>query len=70
VAARRASRIMRQVNLVLVFVWIILIIPTVLFWKNSILWIALMSIYAVVVSHWGAYQASRAETEAENNNGG
>jgi hypothetical protein len=67
VAARRASRIMRQVNLVLVFVWII---PTVLFWKNSILWIALMSIYAVVVSHWGAYQASRAETEAENNNGG
>jgi hypothetical protein len=42
-------------------VWATLAIPTLLWWKESILWVALMSLYANVVGHWGAYQASRAE---------
>lgn len=67
--ARRANMIMRRMNLALFFVWIVLIIPTVVFWRNSILWIALMSVYAIVVSHWGGYQASRAEAEAGKSNG-
>lgn len=48
-------------HLVMIIVWIILVIPTVLFWRTSILWIAFMSIYAAVVGHMGAYQAARAE---------
>lgn len=46
-------------------VWIGLIFPTLLWWSESILWIALMSIWANVVGHFSAWQASRAEKEAE-----
>jgi hypothetical protein len=49
----------------MVIVWGLLGIPTVLFWKQSILWVAFMSLYANVVGHWSAYQAARAE-EASN----
>lgn len=52
---------MRKFNLTATVVWIVLILPTVLWWKESILWVALMSIWANVVGHWSAYAASRAE---------
>jgi hypothetical protein len=43
-----------------------LTIPTLLWWKNSILWVSLMSIYAIVVSHLAAYSAAHAEKAANN----
>ena len=52
------------IHLILTIVWALLLIPTVLFWKDSILWISIMSVYAIVSTHWGGYQAARAE---ENN---
>jgi hypothetical protein len=42
-------------------VWALALIPTVLWWKESILWVAFMSLYANFVGHWSAYQAVRAE---------
>lgn len=42
-------------------VWALLVIPTVTLWRDSIVWIAFMSLYANVVGHWGAYQAARLE---------
>lgn len=57
---------MRKVHLLLTFAWGALAIPTVLFWKESILWVSFMSLYANMVGHWSAYQASRAE---ESSNG-
>jgi hypothetical protein len=42
-------------------VWGALALPTVLFWRESILWVAFMSLYANMVGHWSAYQAARAE---------
>lgn len=53
----------RKVHLIAVGVWILLGIPTVVWWKESILWIAIMSIYAIVAAHWSAYQGARAENE-------
>jgi hypothetical protein len=41
--------------------WIILIIPTMMWWHDSILWVLLISIYANIVGHWSAYQAAHAE---------
>jgi hypothetical protein len=38
-------------------VWIAMIVPTVLWWRQSLLWIAFMSIYAIVVSHFAAWRA-------------
>lgn len=42
-------------------IWALLLIPTLLWWKESILWIAGMSLYANFIGHWSAMQAARAE---------
>lgn len=52
---------MRKLHLVLTLVWASLAIPTVLLWKESILWVAFMSLYANVAAHWAAYQGARSE---------
>lgn len=48
-------------------VWLVLTIPTLLWWRETILWVALMSVWANVASHFGAWQAARAEVAAETN---
>ena len=53
-------------HLILALVWAMLTIPTLLWWKNSILWVSLISIYAIVVSHLAAYSAAHAEKAASN----
>lgn len=60
---------MKWFNLGMTFVWILLLVPTMLWWTQSVLWVAIMSLYANVVGHWSAFQASRAEIEVENGNG-
>jgi hypothetical protein len=48
-------------HFVMMIVWLLLGIPTVLVWKQSILWVAFMSLYANFVGHFGAWDAARAE---------
>jgi hypothetical protein len=48
-------------HLAMVIVWTMLLVPTLLWWKNSILWVCLMSDYALIAAHWSAYQGARAE---------
>jgi len=48
-------------HLVMTVVWALLLVPTLMWWRESILWVAFMSLYANVVGHWSAYQAARAE---------
>jgi hypothetical protein len=55
----------RQVHLALLFTWVVLLIPTIIWWRDSILWIAFMSLYAIITSHWGAYEAAKAKDIAE-----
>lgn len=45
----------------MVGVWGLLLIPSLIWWKNSILWVIFISIYANAVTHWDAYQTSRVE---------
>lgn len=45
--------------------WVSLMVPTVVWWKESILWVAVMSVWANVGSHWSAYQGVRAEERGE-----
>ena len=59
-AVLRSSRF----HLVMACVWAALLVPTLLWWKSSILWVAAMSLYANIASHWGAYQGARAERRA------
>jgi hypothetical protein len=51
----------RQFHLVATVVWFTMAIPTLTIWRESIPWLAFMSLYANVVGHWSSYQASRAE---------
>ena len=48
-------------NLVFTFVWIALTPPSVLWWKESILWVIVISLWANVVGHFSAYLAARSE---------
>jgi hypothetical protein len=51
---------MAQVHLVLLVAWVLLLVPTLLWWKDSILWVLVISIYANIASHWSAWEAKRA----------
>jgi hypothetical protein len=44
--------------------WVILLIPSWYWWHASLFWVIAVSIYANFVSHWGAWQAVRAELVA------
>lgn len=46
-------------------VWILLLIPSVLWWSETIMWVVLMSVWANIAGHWAAYQASRAEEKQD-----
>jgi len=46
--------------------WLALVMPTVLVWHSSILWVALLSIWANVISHFTAYIAARVDVRTEN----
>lgn len=61
----RRATLMRRFHLTMTAAWASLAIPTVILWHSSILWVAFMSLYANMIGHWSAYQAVRAEKEAE-----
>lgn len=44
--------------------WILLLIPSLIWWRESIAWVVTMSVWANIAGHWSAYQASRAEENA------
>lgn len=39
-------------------VWALMLIPTLLWWKEAILWVAFMSLYANFVGHLSAAEAA------------
>lgn len=51
------------------FVMLLLVIPTVLWWKDSILWVLLLSLYANVYTSIGADEAQQAKRKAEQHDG-
>lgn len=52
-------------NVALVIVWCLLVIPTILLWRESIFWVSFMSIYAIIVSHATAIISAVAAMKAE-----
>lgn len=52
---------MIRLHMVMTWVWVALAIPTLLWWRDSILWVLIMSLWANASTHWGAWQAARAE---------
>lgn len=64
VKGRRRRPSPRRVHLVMTWVWVGLAVPTLLWWRDSVLFVALISLYANFVGHLSCYQASRAEEAA------
>lgn len=50
-----------KMHLILTIFWSIMIIPTLLWWTQSVPYLVALSIYAVIVSHFSSYEATRSE---------
>jgi hypothetical protein len=61
---------MLRLHLTLAAIWAVLIIPTWIWWHDSVLWVAFCSLYANAGLHIGAYQGARAESAAKGSSGG
>lgn len=59
------ARMWRQFHAYATVVWATLVVPTLVWWRDSIPWVAFMSVYACVIGHWSSYQASRAEQNGD-----
>nr|WP_159465796.1 hypothetical protein [Scandinavium goeteborgense] len=57
----------KKLHLGAAIAWVVLAIPSVIWWKNSVLWVIIISIYANIVGHLSGYTAARADEAAEEN---
>lgn len=62
-------RVLCRFHISMVGVWSLLLIPTVLLWRESIIWVVFMSWYANFVGHVSAWNAARAEESANGSAG-
>lgn len=62
-------RILFHIHLWLAVLWTVLVVPTLVYWRDSIAWVAFMSIYAIVVSHAVGIIAAWVEIRAKRRNG-
>jgi hypothetical protein len=51
----------RKAHLVGAIVWLLMAYPTIVWWKESVLWVAIMSLYTIILDHLGGWGAARAE---------
>jgi hypothetical protein len=49
------------IHTVLTLTWAVLVLPTLLWWRDSVQWVALMSLWANIASHWAAREAAKAK---------
>ncbi|MGE6029154.1 hypothetical protein [Klebsiella pneumoniae] len=55
----------KRCHLVAAVMWVGLAIRSLIWWKDSVLWVILISIYANIVGHLSGYSAARADQAAE-----
>ena len=60
-AGKISPSFLLRFHIFMTVLWTLMAIPTLLWWPESILWVAFMSLYANIVGHFSAYQAARAE---------
>lgn len=46
--------------------WVLMAVPSALWWRNSVAYLVALSVYAVVTGHWSSWQAARVEVNQEN----
>jgi hypothetical protein len=60
-----SARFWKRLHLALFAVWVLLLPPTILWWKDSIPYLVGMSWYAIAIGHISSWQAARAERKEE-----
>ena len=45
--------------------WLAMIVPTLLWLTSSVPYLVALSVYAILVGHWGSWQAVRVETKQD-----
>ena len=60
-ALRAKPATWRKLHAGLTIVWLLLVVPSVLWWRESIPWLVFMSVWANIAGHFAAWQGSRAE---------
>lgn len=61
------SWLLQRRHLIMALVWVGLSVPTLLFWKDSVLWVAFLSLYANFASEVASHHALRAKEEVTDN---
>jgi len=46
--------------------WLVMGVPSILWWKTSVLWVIVLSLWANVVGHFDGWISGRVEVRAEN----
>jgi hypothetical protein len=59
------AKFLVKFHFTMILIWVGLIMPTLVWWKDSILWVALMSIWANVYTAVTAWDAARAEVASD-----
>lgn len=59
---------MKRIHMGFTIFWLILAGPSIYFWGNSVIWVNILSLYAIIMAHVTAYQGARAERQGEKNN--
>lgn len=57
----KTAKALKYFHLSMMVVWAALAIPGIIWWKESILFIIILSLYANFAGEFAAYQAARAE---------
>lgn len=55
---------LKRFHLMMVFVWLALAVPGILLWRDSVLFVIILSLYANIAGEAAGYQGARAEEQA------
>lgn len=59
------STFLRSLNGWLTLAWLALIVPSVLWWSESVPYLVMVSVYANVAGHFAAWQSARTEVKQD-----
>jgi hypothetical protein len=58
-------RYLRRFHAAMTLAWLVLAVPSLLWWKTSITWVIILSVWANFAAHFAGWQGARAEDAAE-----
>lgn len=67
--AALTSQFLRRFHAGAAIFWALMAVPTILWFRDSILWVAFMSLYANFAAEMAAYQGARAEDSQDDSDG-